>query len=90
VRFTVFDDNNTPQMRNGRVTALCEGPEGALWIGHETGDLTRYSRGRFEKVEVPTKLAGGEDPQPHHRRRRGSLVAETKPACWCAGAMASC
>ena len=27
-RFTVFDDNNTPELRSSRVTSLCEGNDG--------------------------------------------------------------
>lgn len=33
VRFTVFDDDNTPQLHSSRVTSLFEAPDGALWIG---------------------------------------------------------
>src|SRR5512135_3773392 len=33
VRFTVFDQNNTPALRNSRVTCLFEAPDGTLWIG---------------------------------------------------------
>ena len=36
-RFTVFDDNNTPELRSSRVTSLCEGNDGTLWIGDESG-----------------------------------------------------
>jgi signal transduction histidine kinase/ligand-binding sensor domain-containing protein len=50
--FTVFDNNNTPEMRNSRVTSLFEDGEGNLWIGHETGELTRCRDGHFKAVEV--------------------------------------
>ncbi len=41
VRFTVFNDSNTPEMRDSRVTSLFEADDGTLWIGHEKwrGDL---------------------------------------------------
>lgn len=60
VRFTVFDDHNTPQLRNARITALCEGADGGLWIGHETGDLTRHHKGRFQAVTLPPDWPGGQ------------------------------
>jgi signal transduction histidine kinase/ligand-binding sensor domain-containing protein len=52
-RFTVFDSdkNNTPQMRSSRVVSLFEDDSGTLWIGHETGELTRYREGKFEAVD---------------------------------------
>lgn len=59
VQFTAFDDNNIPEMRNGRVTALCEGAGNVLWIGHETGALTRYHQGRFQAQEYPGAPLGG-------------------------------
>src|SRR5258708_4325623 len=37
MRFAIFDDKNTPQMRNSRVTDLFETEDGTLWIGHENG-----------------------------------------------------
>jgi signal transduction histidine kinase/ligand-binding sensor domain-containing protein len=53
VRFKVFDSANTPQLQNSRITALFEDANGVMWIGHETGDLTRLSAGRFEPVKIP-------------------------------------
>jgi ligand-binding sensor domain-containing protein/signal transduction histidine kinase len=47
VRFVLFDNNSTPEMQSSRVTSLYEDRQGDLWIGHETGELTRYSHGRF-------------------------------------------
>ena len=50
VAFTVFDNNNTPEMRSSRVTSLFEDAEGNLWIGCESGELTRYRDGHFYSV----------------------------------------
>ncbi len=50
VRFTVFDEDNTPELRSSRVTSLFEGPDGALWIGDESGQVTQYKNGRFKAV----------------------------------------
>lgn len=54
VRFKVFDSANTPQLQNSRITALFEDGNQVIWIGHETGDLTRLAEGRFESVVVPS------------------------------------
>jgi signal transduction histidine kinase/ligand-binding sensor domain-containing protein len=53
VRFKVFDSANTPQLQNSRITALFEDGNQIIWIGHETGDLTRLGAGRFESVAIP-------------------------------------
>ncbi|HYG24663.1 MAG TPA: two-component regulator propeller domain-containing protein [Verrucomicrobiae bacterium] len=58
VSFTVFHDNNTPAMRNSRVTSLFEAEDGTLWIGHESGDVTRMKDGIFHAVPPPEWLAG--------------------------------
>lgn len=47
VHFTVFDDNNTPELRSSRVTSLCEGNDGTLWIGDESGQVTQYKDGKW-------------------------------------------
>ncbi len=51
VRFTVFDQNNTPALRNSRVTSLFESPDGILWVGDESGQITQYQDGRFTAVD---------------------------------------
>jgi ligand-binding sensor domain-containing protein/signal transduction histidine kinase len=50
VSFTTFDNSNTPEMRSSRVTSLFEDAEGNLWIGCESGDLTRHRDGHFYSV----------------------------------------
>jgi ligand-binding sensor domain-containing protein/signal transduction histidine kinase len=57
VRFTVF--NNTPGLANGLITALHEDSRGELWIGHETGHLTRFRSGQFESVTLSNSWPGG-------------------------------
>jgi len=59
VRFTLFDENNTPQMHNSRVTSLFEADDGAVWIGHENGEVTRYKDGVFEAVDYHENWSGG-------------------------------
>ncbi|HEX5400384.1 MAG TPA: two-component regulator propeller domain-containing protein, partial [Verrucomicrobiae bacterium] len=52
VHFTVFNDNNTPELRSSRITSLFADADGALWIGTESGDVSRYQDGRFTVVPV--------------------------------------
>lgn len=59
VSFTAFDAGNTPSLRDGRITSLFEGPDRTLWIGHETGELTRMVGGRFHSVPLGSNWVGG-------------------------------
>jgi ligand-binding sensor domain-containing protein/signal transduction histidine kinase len=59
LRFTVFDDNNSPGLASSRVTSLFEADDGTLWIGHETGEVSSYRAGRFEAATVTAKWSGG-------------------------------
>jgi len=58
VHFAMFDENNTPAMRNSRVTGLFEAADGTSWIGDEGGHLTQYKmdnskRQCFVKIKKP-------------------------------------
>jgi signal transduction histidine kinase/ligand-binding sensor domain-containing protein len=59
VRFTVFDQNNTPELRSSRVTSLFEASDGTLWIGDESGQVTQYKDGQFKAVTFHPAWAGG-------------------------------
>ena len=59
VHFTVFDGGNTSEMQSPHVTCLFEDAVGAIWIGHETGELTCYQDGKFRAVPVKAKWHGG-------------------------------
>jgi ligand-binding sensor domain-containing protein/signal transduction histidine kinase len=52
VHFKVFNSASTPGLQSDRVTSLFEDAKGALWIGHERGDLTCYREGKFESPAV--------------------------------------
>jgi signal transduction histidine kinase/ligand-binding sensor domain-containing protein len=52
VQFTVFDNNNTPELHQQGISCLFETDDGTLWIGHSSGELTRYQNGRFFSVQV--------------------------------------
>ena len=58
IRFTVFDENNTPELRSGRITSLSETSDGTLWIGMESGDVLQYKDGRFCAVRVRVNWSG--------------------------------
>ncbi|HLP09148.1 MAG TPA: two-component regulator propeller domain-containing protein [Opitutaceae bacterium] len=57
-RFQVFDSSNTPELADHRVTSLFEDERGTLWIGQETGTLTRYTAGRFTAVPPASEPRG--------------------------------
>src|SRR5882724_4500155 len=60
VRFKIFDTSNTPQLTSSRVTSLLEDADGNLWIGHETGDLTKFRNGSFSHVNLGDAAPGGQ------------------------------
>src|ERR1022692_2496227 len=59
VRFTVFDDNNTPELHSSRITSLFETADGTLWIGTESGDVSQYNDGHFAAVPVHANWVAG-------------------------------
>ena len=52
VRFTVFDNKNTPELHSSRVTSLFESSDGTLWIGQENGGVTTCKNGKFQPVKI--------------------------------------
>jgi signal transduction histidine kinase/ligand-binding sensor domain-containing protein len=59
VHFTVFDEDNTPQLRSSRITSLFEASDGTLWIGDESGQVTQYKDGSFKAVPFHPAWNGG-------------------------------
>ena len=58
-RFVTFNAGNTPALGSSRVTSLFEDAAGSLWIGNETGELTRFDRGKFEHFTPGTNPPAG-------------------------------
>jgi signal transduction histidine kinase/ligand-binding sensor domain-containing protein len=59
VRFTVFDENDTPGLHSSRITSLFESADGTLWIGTESGDIAQYKDGHFAAVPLRANWSGG-------------------------------
>ncbi len=57
LRFTVFDRENTPELKSSEVTALAEGKEGILWVGTRGAGVLQYSAGHFRAFTVQEGLA---------------------------------
>jgi len=53
--FKIYNDINTPELQTSAISSIYEDKSGNLWIGHETGELTRYKGGRFEAVAISPK-----------------------------------
>ncbi|MEI6074557.1 MAG: two-component regulator propeller domain-containing protein [Verrucomicrobiota bacterium] len=58
VRFSVYDTDNTPALETVRITALFDDAHNNLWIGHESGELTKLHQGIFESIKVPAVWGG--------------------------------
>src|SRR4029453_14950407 len=56
IRFTVFDEGNTPGLRSRQIDVLTTGGEGALWMGTTGGGLARLKDGVFTPYGVPEGL----------------------------------
>src|SRR5262249_27064043 len=49
IRFTLFDDRNTPALKYPNITSLSVDAEGTLWIGTFGGGLVRLKDGLFTR-----------------------------------------
>lgn len=52
VRFRNHDVTNTPGLSNNLVNALYEDRQGNMWLGHDTGEITVWREGRFQKLHL--------------------------------------
>jgi len=53
VRFRVFNSSNTKGLANSRITCLRENADGTIWIGHETGEVSRHAAETFTALQLP-------------------------------------
>jgi ligand-binding sensor domain-containing protein/signal transduction histidine kinase len=58
-RLTVFDVENTPQLKTNSVFSLMVSRDASLWIGTEGGGLVRYASGKFHVFGVQDGLSDG-------------------------------
>src|ERR1044072_2878790 len=57
VRFMVFDNRNTPELKANNIQTLYVDRAGDLWVGSEGGGLTRLSGSRFTSYTHADGLA---------------------------------
>jgi len=55
IRFTVFNKDNTNQLKDNDVTALVQDQEGRLWIGTSAGGLSCLTDGEFRTPQNQTE-----------------------------------
>src|SRR5580693_9471658 len=58
-RLTVFDVENTPELKTNSVFSLMVSRDASLWIGTEGGGLLRYAAGRFHVYGAQDGLSDG-------------------------------
>jgi signal transduction histidine kinase/ligand-binding sensor domain-containing protein len=58
VQFTVFDKNNTPQIKNNHIVSLCIDKKGTLWIATLSDGVVTYDQGLFTSVADLPQLKG--------------------------------
>src|SRR5207249_5267433 len=52
IRFTVFDENNTPELGSSRIVSLFEDSRSNLWIGTETAGVALVKDGRVISLDI--------------------------------------
>jgi len=57
IRFTVFDQSNTPELTSVYIRALLEARDGSLWIGTDGGGVYRLKDGKFNVYPTPDGLS---------------------------------
>ncbi len=52
VRFTVFDESNTPKLPSSQIFRLFEDSQSNLWVGFSRAGAARISQGRVEPLKI--------------------------------------
>jgi signal transduction histidine kinase/ligand-binding sensor domain-containing protein len=74
VKFTIFNSGNTPALISNRISTLHIGRDGSLWIGAETGEVTRFRDGRFSLfARLGAAASGNQVVWSIYEDRAGSL-----------------
>jgi len=58
VRFRNYDVSNTAGLANNLVNALYEDRGGNMWLGHDTGEITVWREGQFQKLSLDPQWLG--------------------------------
>lgn len=58
VRFRVFNDANTPELRNRLISCLFEDDQRRLWIGSDTGEITWRDEAGFHALALTNNWPG--------------------------------
>ncbi|HWU40032.1 MAG TPA: two-component regulator propeller domain-containing protein, partial [Candidatus Acidoferrum sp.] len=72
MRFTVFDEASTPEIKSNIVVALVEDHQGRLWIGTQGGGLTCLQDGKFTTYTTANGLSN-DSVLSLHEDRQGNL-----------------
>ena len=59
IRFTTFDDNNTPGLNSSQIRSLFEDSRDNLWIGTKTAGIVLVKDGRVESVPADKSFHAG-------------------------------
>jgi len=57
IRFVIFDESNTPELKSNVILALAEDHAGRLWIGTQGGGLTCLKDGKFRTYTTSDGLS---------------------------------
>jgi ligand-binding sensor domain-containing protein/signal transduction histidine kinase len=60
IKFTVFNENNTPGLTSDRIVYLFEDSQTNLWVGTESSGLLAIKDGRISNFESEGVVGGGE------------------------------
>src|SRR5947207_15994912 len=52
IRFSVFDESNTPGLNSSRIVSLFEDSRGYLWIGTETAGVALAKDGHVTSLDI--------------------------------------
>jgi ligand-binding sensor domain-containing protein/signal transduction histidine kinase len=73
VKFKVFDENNTPAIKNSRIVRLLSESDGTLWIGTEHSGLVCFRNGQFSDYSVPSRGTTHDYARVFSNDRAGAL-----------------